>query len=167
MKQPNLPLEQITRRLVELSLDYDQMYTTRSSKKSMFPKLALPYKMNDTLAYKELQLDSDFTLSTLKSSNSWFLSIDNNIVMMKYALKNEEIILIYGVAIKNKETFFNYPVSSDRLHIFKTDSNTNSIQSYELKDVKSKLICLSFDAEFVFMPLLPTLKKYLISRQNK
>lgn len=158
VKQANLPLQQITRRLVELSVDYDQVYTTNLSQKSMFPRLVFPYKMNDTLVYKELQLDTNFTLSTRRTVDSWFLTTNNNIVKMKYALKNCEQILIHGTPIEKKEIFFNYPVSSDRLHIFKSNGKTDILKSYELKEIRSKLISLADGSDFIFMPLLHTLK---------
>lgn len=44
VKQPNLTLEQITRRIVELSLDYNLLHTNKSSKPLNFPNLRLPYK---------------------------------------------------------------------------------------------------------------------------
>lgn len=158
VKQPNLALQQITRRLVELSLDYDQLYTTGSSKKPSFPQLRFPYKMNNELVYKEVQIDSGCTISITKQSDSWFLTTCNDIVLMKYAIGHENGILIYGATIKTKEDFFEQPVSSKFLHIFKSDGETGPITPFHLQTIKSKMICLSHKSDFIFMPLLHTLK---------
>lgn len=156
LKQPRLPLQQITRRLVELSLDYDQLYT-RMNEQATFPKLRLSYKLDNTLVYKEIQINSKFTISTVRKADSWFLTNKNDIVMMKYALERGNEILIYGVSVCCKEDFFIQPVSSSRLKIFESSGDTTDIRSFEYHTVKAKMICLSSGMKFVFMPLLHTL----------
>lgn len=159
VKQNNLALEQITRRLVELSLDYEQLYATRSSKSSVFPKLLFPFKLNGTLVYKEIQIDVGNTISTMKQSNSWFLTSCNEVVLMKYVVSQEEKILIYGAPIKKKDNYFTFPASSKFFHIYKSDGETSDVVPFDLQKIKSKMICLMDKLDFVFMPLLHTLKE--------
>lgn len=159
VKQPNLALEQITRRLVELSLDYNQLYTTNSFKNTTFPHFRLPYKLNGITVYKELQIHDGFTISTVKKSNSWFLTTCDEIVSLKYiSISIENEIMIYGTPIKMKDNFFDSPISSQFLHIYQSNGETNEVKMFDLHAVKSKMICLSYKLEFVFMPLLHTLK---------
>lgn len=82
VKQPNLTLEQITRRLVELSLDYNQLNSKISSKALNLTQLRIPYKLIGNLAYKELKIGSDCTISGKKNADSWFLTTSDEIVMM-------------------------------------------------------------------------------------
>lgn len=78
---------------------------------------------------------------------------------MKYAIENENEIFVYGIPIKKKESFFDFPVSSHFLHIFKSDGETCPIKPFNVQIIKAKLICLPDDLGFVFMPLLHTLKQ--------
>lgn len=159
VKHPNLPLQQITRRLVEMSIDYDVLYLSSASKNSIFPQLRFPFKLNNTFCYKEIQIDTDCTLSCLKVANSWFLTNSNEIVRMNYAFRQNNDILIYGEPVKERVAFFTYPVTSSRLHIFKSDGKTDNIRAFKLENIKSKMISLSINgSEMVFMPLLHTLK---------
>lgn len=156
LKQPKLPLQQITRRLAELSLDYDQLYTRCFSEQSKFPKMRLPYKVNNKLVYKEIQINSICTLSTVKKADSWFLTFSNDIVMMEYALQMGNEVWIYG-PVKQKKNFFVQPVSSERLHIFETTGEMDTIRSFKYQTVKAKMICLTSVDNFVCMPLLHTM----------
>lgn len=158
VKQRYLPLQQITRRLVELSLDYDQLNTTSSCKSSTFPQLRFPFKLDGKFVYKELQIDSGCTISAVRKSDCWFLTRCNQIVSMKYAFADKNDIVVYGTPIKNREIFFSHPISSRFLDIYKSDGETCPVFSFKLQSVKSKMICLSDELEFVFMPLLHTLK---------
>lgn len=141
LKQPKLPLQQITRRLAELSLDYDLLYTRCSSEQSNFPKLRWPYKKDNTTVYKEI-VDISHTISTLKKG-SWFLTVNNDIVSMQYAVKVGNEILIYGFPVKEKKNFFVQPCSSERLHIFEITEEMDPIRSFEYGTVKAKMICLT------------------------
>lgn len=85
LKQPKLPLEQITRRVIELSLDYDQLYT-QNFETDIFPKLKYSDTLNGTNIYKEIAIDSGCTFSTNRCADSWILTIYTEIVQMKYVV---------------------------------------------------------------------------------
>lgn len=161
VKQRKSPLQQVTRRLVELSLDYDALYMTSSSKNTIYPQLRFRNKYDNQSAFKEIQLAADFTLSTLKKSNSWFLSNENDIIQMVYALEHStgNETYIYGKRIVNKDDFFTYPVSSRRLHIFQSDGGLEDIvRPYKITNIKAKMVSLSIGDQLIFMPLIHTLK---------
>lgn len=111
IRQQNLPLQQITRRLIELTQDTDQLCTS-SSKKPSFPQLRLPFKLNSELVYKDLQIDSGCTISTTEKANSYFLTVCSDIVLMKYAVSRGNEIIVYGSPINTKNIFFTQPISS-------------------------------------------------------
>lgn len=161
VKQPNLPLQQITRRLVELSLVYDDKTFGFQSSRKTYPETKFPFKVNDVLVYKEVQIDQHFLLSTRKTANSWFLTFSGDIVFMKYAIMEEENVKICGTPINGKNDFFKRPISSKLLDIYESNGvtlNFYDIAFYELKSIKAKLICLPFNIKYVFIPLIHTIK---------
>lgn len=158
IKQKRLPLEQITRRIAELSLDYEQLYDYDSSKNEIFPHFKYPYALDNKQVYKEIALSSDCTLSTNRNADSWFLTTSNDIVLMNYALPRDDNAIIYGFPILNAVDFFRQPVSSSRLNIYMSNGITASIKPFSLECIKSKMLCLPYDSNFVFLPLLHTLK---------
>lgn len=156
LKQRRLPLQQITRRLAELSIDYDQLYTLNPSKPSTLPQLRSPYKIGNTIAFKEI-VHSKYIISSVKK-DSWFLTVDNYIVSMQYATTTTEgKILIHGLPVKEKSNFFVQPCSSEFLNIYKTTAEMDTLRSFEYQAVKAKMICLPSGENFVCMPLLHTL----------
>lgn len=158
IKQKRLPLEQITRRIAEISLDYEQLYDYDTSKNGKFPHFKYPYVLDNKEVYKEIAINSDCTLSTNRNADSWFLTSFNTIVLMEYAVPTVEGAIIYGSPIMNAEDFFRKPISSSRLNIFMSNGITEPILPFKLDSIKSKMLCLSHDYNFVFIPLLHTLK---------
>lgn len=161
LKQPSMPLEQISRRIVELTVDYNTLFGTQNlnfqanDEPSYIVKF--PYKLNNNLVYKEIVINSNFTLSTRKEKDSWFLTTKNDIIRMKYVTSTDNVILVYGASIRRKENLFIYPVSSQILHIYKSDGDLNDVTSYELNMIRAKLMFFPYShEEFVFMPLLHT-----------
>lgn len=159
LKQPRLPLEQIARRIVELSMDYDQLYGFDSTETS-FPQLKCTAMLNGTEVYKLVFVTSDFALSTHRKADSWFLNRNREIVQIQYATSTNAGIFIHGCPIIRKDDFFKQPVSSRYLNIFKSDGDLGPLQIFELSEVSAKMLCLpSVDEILVFLPLLHTLKK--------
>lgn len=138
LKQPNKSLQQIARRLVELSLDFDVLFGTSAQEKA-YPELKFPFKLDNAFVYQQIEVDSNLTLSTRKLSDSWFLTMNNDIVRMMHAIKLNNEIMICGLPVKRKEIFFRTPVSSERLHIFKSDGEMNESSLFNLESVKAVL----------------------------
>lgn len=158
LKQMKLPLEQITRRIVELSLDYEQLYGLNSTKKS-FPELKCSSMVDGVEVYK-LIIQSDYTLSANRKADRWFMTRSREIVQMHYAINTPAGILILGARIMQKDDFFKQPMSSRFLNIFKSDGELEpDLVSFELTEILAKMICIADDNNIVFLPLLHTLKK--------
>lgn len=156
LKQKNLPLEQMARGLTELSLDYDELFITNISQEN-FPKLKFPFQLNSREVHKEILIRQDYTISSKKHADSWFLTHSNDVVQMNH-VTSENQILIYGTPVEKKEHFFSYPASSGYLDIFQSDGEKKEIESFELKEIKAKMLCLTLNNKFIFIPLLHTLE---------
>lgn len=157
IKQPKLPLEQITRRIIELSTNYDELYGYESTETSI-PHLKNKCVHNQIEVYKVLDIASDFTLSANRKADSWFLNKDSKIIQMAYATNSASGILIHGYDIIDTKDFFNQPVSSNKLNIFMSDGRVGSLNSYKISEISAKMLCLTYEQNFVFFPLLHTLK---------
>lgn len=170
LKQPNLPLEQITRRLVELSEDYDNLYyfdVSNTPEKDRVPYLKFPFEPEHVQfsnpiyhkeLYKEISIGSDYTLSAKRKCDSWFLTFSNEIVQFEFSGYTDTKLIIYGKVIVEKTNFFTYPCSSMYLNIFESNGITENLTSFKLENIKAKMISLPSKGNFVFIPLLHTLK---------
>lgn len=156
LKQRNLPLQQITRRIVELSLDYDVLFMD-NEKKLNYPQLKNAYKFENNLVYGEVVISSEWALSTKRCADSWFWTSANDIALMKYAVLSNDEIIIHGCPLVKKENFFTQPVSSMRMQIFQSDGCIGPLSSFKLENIKAKMIRLPVRSDFVFMPLLHTI----------
>lgn len=158
LKQPNLPLQQISRRIIELSLDHDQLYSCHGNAQSN-PMLKVPFNNTQSISsYKEVVINSGCTISSKRSGDSWFLANANDIVKMSHAEFVNNEIIVYGWPIVTKSNYFTRPVSSSRFHIYQSDGITsNSLATFNLKSIKAKFVCMPIDREFVFVPLLHTI----------
>lgn len=158
LKQPKLPLEQITRRIVELSADYDQIYGYELTETAI-PQLKYKVMHNNTEVYKVLIITSDFTLSANRKADSWFMNKEREIIQMEYVTSNSNGIFIHGYPVIDKNDFFKQPASSSKLNIFMSDGKVGpSLISYKLSEISAKMLCLAIEQSFVFLPLLHTLK---------
>lgn len=158
IKQKNMPLEQVTRRLIELSQNHNTMIRPTEEKKHA--QVKYPYSLNGNQVFKEVAF-SNFVLSNRKHSDSWFLTNSRDIVFMKYAtFIDSENIFIFGTTLKSKINYFFFPISSTHLDIYMSNGEMNTqIEKFELKSIKAKLVCLPNDqVTSVFIPLLHTIK---------
>lgn len=68
LKQPNLPLQQISRRIIELTVDHNTLFGIPNlnfqANDVPLPIVKFPYKLNNNLVYREIVINSNFTLST-------------------------------------------------------------------------------------------------------
>lgn len=161
VKQPNVVLAQVTRRIVELSLDYDLLFGSNSQ--MSIPQdtnfqLKYPHKLENELVYKEASVGPDFILSSRKHSDSWFLAKNDEIVRMNYAYVSNNQVNTCGESVDYKNNYFTHPVSSSRLNIYKSDGTMTDASFFKLNDVKAKMLCFTINREHIFMPLLHTMK---------
>lgn len=159
LKQCNKPLEQLARRLYEISTTA-RLKSYKNEETKNFPNLKEHFNTTNTIAYRKLELANILLSDHIK--NRWIMLNDNEqtIIQFVYAFKNGNKICFRGqpLEIASKENFFVRPFNSSNLNIFLYSSiELCDAKNYDLSQVKAKLFCLPYRNKFVFMPLLHTL----------
>lgn len=155
------PLEQISRRIAEISQITEEK-PINSNLESFAPQLKYHFYIQQTQniklkVYKYISLRSNVSFSTKKTGDKWILFVNGDIVEMEYAIYSEKSYFIYGASIKNKRDFFNQPFSSSHLDIYISNGEKNEKMYYNVDRIKSKLMCLSYNNEMIFLPILHSL----------
>lgn len=155
----SFPLAQIARRLIEAS---SQSSKFQPNKFNFFPVLEYEIKNAASNRFSKITVRPNLILSNRKFGDKWFLTEDEDIVKMKYVIKTDEKIQVCGIKIKQKGPFFSKddggPLNSTKLHIYISDGETEDTECmFELAQIKAKFVCLSYNFDFVFIPLLHTL----------
>lgn len=157
-RSSNLPLEQITRRLVEISTSAKNKvinFNTLPFQNSCFtPILKHSYKYSNFLAFKSLQVTPNVILSNKKCGDRWFLTTENEIVGMIYAIKEQNSIFIHGFSLESKQNFLEKPYSSHYTGIYISNGNKKAEQRFPISKINCKMVCLSYNEKFVYIPLL-------------
>lgn len=159
LKQCNRPLQQIARRIHELSMSNLNVSWNLSEN---FPKLSHPlFSPSDpnNIIFQKIELKKKSILSSVNQNKKdrWFLTKQNHIVQFDSVIKTNNIYMIRGNSLKNKQNFFDKPFASQYLNIFSSDGEKNESSLYELNNIKAKLFSIPYKDRFVFMPLLHTM----------
>lgn len=147
------PIEQIVRRMVEISLEWNENRDTVSED---FPKMKYELNTQDVQnhCYKFIQITPNVWFSIKKRGDRFFLTQENEIVEMKFAIKKENSYFISGAPLKDKRDFFTFPYASHFTDIYLSNGETSEEKCYNISDIKAKLMCVSYHDDFVFIPLL-------------
>lgn len=157
------PLVQIAKRLSELKQVSKNATFNDKNKYPELKKEILEVKSNNkNLDAKNIRSFSkiewaNFSLSS-DSSNKWFLTSDNQVVSLKYITEQNGSIKIIGTKINDLQLFFETPIKSNVLHIYQSNGKCGPAESYDLSNVKCKMVTIPIDdSGCVFLPLLHTL----------
>lgn len=157
LKQGNKPLEQISRRIIEMA----QLHIKIESHNLCNPKKFTPqafYPNQNGTTYKKIQITNEIMLSSKKASDSWFLTKTDEIVKMKYVILENNEYKIVGNFLKEKNAFFTSPMNSTLLKIFASDGKTHdTLKTYGINSIASKLMYLPSKEKFVFIPIIHTM----------
>ncbi|XP_055381857.1 uncharacterized protein LOC129612336 [Condylostylus longicornis] len=161
LRSGNKPLEQIAKRLIEISRingkekihqDNYEIVPEKEIKNTQHPLLQC-CKVFNRINYK-----NKFILSN-EFKDKWFLTKSNKIICMINATFVNNEIHIYGCPIKNLHDFFLLPIKSSYLDIFISMGQQEAPQLFNAEnDVKSKLFCLEYQNQFIYLPLLHSYK---------
>lgn len=157
------PLEQIARRIIESAQNYKVTANNLNSKK-FEPYLKHFFKPNSPtnfIAYKHVQISSNVFLSVKKMGDSFFLTKDKQIVQMNFAFRFKDNFFIDGSPILFKEDFFSDPFSSRFIDIYKSCGRKGISSYFSINRVECKLLRLSYNNDFVFMPILHSLDELM------
>lgn len=154
----NKALEQISRRILELNLDYREPIDIRQIENNEpILKCLIENAEANNLSYKQISLGTDSFLDNRKFGDKWFLTSSETIVEFNYATKLDGKIFLNGNPIKEKVNFFTEPFSSKYINTYLAKDEKCEPQYYALEEVKAKLLCLHYEDKLVFSPLLHTL----------
>lgn len=159
----NRPLEQISRRLIEifhlntnLLRNEDQIEIDHDHEFSPHVEYELP--SNKTF-FSKITIKPDVILTSRKIGDQWFLTHTGDIVKMAYATKVENSYKVCGFSLKSRDPFFTKPMASTNLSIFKSDGElSTTLCMHEINSIAAKMICLEIEKSFVYIPLLHTLE---------
>lgn len=165
------PLAQVAKRLTELTrVDGSANNIVSESSKLVLSKpnhgkdVPLNFQLtakngNELEFYSKIEM-ADFVLST-DTANRWFLTQKNEIVCLKNILSVQNNVSLFGSPMIKTTAFFEKPIKSSALHIyaadFFADENNTDNQSFDITDIKCKLVRIQYDDNIdVFIPLLHT-----------
>lgn len=152
-KHSNRPLEQVVCRSIEKSqMKFDPIIQSVS----FVPNFFRPFKQQNRLLYKKVEVKPGLILSNGKNNcnDSWFLTKSKDIIKFEWTDMNS----IYGFKIKHKESFFENPIDSMRIDIYKClDELETVIEAFDFDHIQAKMMRLSYENQLVFIPLLHSL----------
>lgn len=149
------PLEQISRRISELDLDFRKPINFDEEK--IEPYMKYPFSHENELVYSQIFFN-DFFLSSRNFGDKWFLSNDGQIVEFHFSFKRDTKYLLYGSCMKKLENFFEQPFSSKKVHVFSCNKDKLDPKYFEIDNVVAKMVCIHNGERYIFMPLLHTFK---------
>lgn len=152
----NRPLEQISRRLIEIQHLNTDLLGNQSSQIDLDPHVEYEVEKN---YFSKITIKSDVMLSSRKIGDQWFLTRSGDIVKMKHIIKVSDSYKICGQSLLQKGPFFMKPLDSTRLSVFKSDGKLScEVCMHEISAVKAKMMRLKFEEEYVYIPILHTLE---------
>lgn len=165
LKQCNKPLEQIVRRISELSrASASKPISILLQSNDEFPHLkhqCISHDHPDVLAFRLVNYKPNAMLSSVDDveKNKWFLTFDNAIVEFHFITKDvtQKKHLIWRWPLKNTENFFDKPIRSSYVNVFLSDRERREPRFFHMNSIKAKMFCLPYENKWVFIPLLHTL----------
>lgn len=165
LKQCNRPLEQIARRLEEISACKNG---SPFKVDSNFPKLKHQFDFStqnaigqriqcNAFRYIEYKPNAVLSSANANQKDRWILMKNNCIIQFDFFIEMGERYLIRGASLKDLTNFFETPFHSKYINIHMSDGQRNEPEYYDLSDIKAKLFCLHYKQQFVFIPLLHTM----------
>lgn len=154
LKHGYLPLEQVAKRVIEKSQlgGINSFHRAKST-----PYVFKPDRANSEV-FEKVQICPDVRLNSKKFGDSWFFTKTNQIVKMISAKMDNNRIQIVGSVVKEYHDAFTLPIHSSRLNIFASNAETDdSISTFDLDSIISKIMCLPYKNEYIFIPILHTM----------
>lgn len=163
LKGFNKPLQQISRRLIEISNFYSINEHEYLKEEKFLPSIqyALPTDQNGcgNKLYSKINIGPGVFLSCRKKGDQWFLTRSGDVVKMKHAIEIHNTYKICGFSLIRKGAFFLKPLNSAKLNIFMSDGELNNeISTFDINAIAAKMICLESESNFVYIPILHSLE---------
>lgn len=157
IKHSNRPLEQVVCRIIEQNKLKSNCESNINYPIRFKPQVWYEFKFENRRVFKKIEIASNVILSSRKSNDSWFLTKFKEIVKFEFA--NGIDFKLYGRKIKEKQTFFDNPISSAKLDIYESDGLLEeNLHIFNVESIEAKMMCLSCKSKFVFIPLLHSME---------
>lgn len=155
LKQGYLPLEQVARRILE-TMQFAPLIRNHLFESNHFtPQVFYPREQGSVTIYSKIQISPDVVLSSRRFGDSWFLTKSDEIVKMEFITKENSKFEIMGRVVEEKDNFFQNPISSTKLKIFLSNGKkSEELKTFNLNSIEAKMVCLPYNDQFVFMPLI-------------
>lgn len=163
LKHGHLPLEQISRRIIEKSKIKNAAHNYQSFNAKYIDMPKVSYESHcveeNRKIYNKILITPSIFLSNRRFGDSWFLSDSNDIVKMRYAIQDGNNFKICGQKIEQKESFFKCPIDSVNFDIYVSNGElSEELFMYSTNSILAKMMCLPFDDNSVFIPHLDSLE---------
>lgn len=155
IRKPDKPLEQIVLRYQERR----QLINNVKSKKEY--KLAGPHNkgpliQNTTSPQYNKLLFYNFKFKTQIDADSYFCSNKNEIVKLiniAYSKNTDQVILI-GKKFDSMQNFYDEPIKSSNFGIYIVNNLSNTLQAWQISDIKKKVMIFNFENKSIAVPFL-------------
>lgn len=151
------PLEQITRRIIELSIQSD--YQIEDSLNEQSNSIELKYELDEN-SFKFIKIKTNVFFSSKKVGDSFFMTENKEIVQFKYAKRDGKKIALYGNEFISKNDFFSNPYSSKFSDIYLCTEEKSEERCFAIENIKAKMYCIPFEDQFVLIPLLHSIDEF-------
>lgn len=122
------------------------------------PQVSNPRIHANSRIFGKVQICPDVILNSKKCADSRFLTKTDQIVRMVYAKVENNKIKIMGHALQVSHAAFTFPIDSTRLKIFASNADMiDDLSIYDLDSIASKIMCLPYKDENIFIPILHTM----------
>ena len=158
LKKPNKCLSQLVNRLNEQKLSMNM--NTKLNELSLLKKQHFdgPILDNSSLQYKELYLQN-FCLKVSDGDNC--IQVNGQVGVVSNILKCEDtgkISVLYR-KFSVKDDFFNYPLKSGELSIYRVSSLSKKMKNCDLSNISKCILLPISKSDYVCIPLLHTLNR--------
>lgn len=85
---------------------------------------------------------------------------------MEFATIKNNYYLICGKVIEDKADFFTKPYASNRTDIYISHGICTEAEMYNINGIKAKMMCISYNEQFVFIPILHSIDECLEFRME-
>lgn len=161
LKGFNKPLEQISKRILEISSSNDDFSIHSFDNNDETPPI-LQYPLRaEEQKYEKITLKGQIVFSCRRLGDQWFATNSGSIVKFVHATHCNGVFSLCGYTLLQKDAFFTEPINSINLSIFQSDGKVGQdLFSYNIEDIAAKIMCLEFKSAFVYMPILHTLDEF-------
>lgn len=148
LKKNNQELAQISNRIFEMNNKL--MFKTKNE--SVFPILS---KRNHN-GNRFTKFETPCFVIDSSQKNRWMLTVNKNIIKFIFMEKHNENYLIWASEIQLKGDFYEYPLQSSKIDIYKTNQIESTPCFWNYEEISKKLFCMEQETEYIFFPLIHT-----------